>query len=983
MKKKYRKHLILKLGAVLATCFLDQKAIDAFSTSPQDGMLWSIDGDTPQNLKTGRFGGRDKQPSYAEKEPYSPPPSTPMISLKSLEREPQEQSEPILRAPPRQFSPESKEIAQAVPETTSNILPNEPPPPEFPKAVPTDQLRTILINYNNVSIVEFIRFFSRVSNKNFVFDENDLQFNVTIISEEPTTIENIMTALIQELRIHDLMLIEQGNNLIIHKNRNVQAISKVMADDVLNPNTANNELVTQVFRLNSTDAEKVAAIVRPLVSQDAVLDVLKETNHIVVTDLTSNVAEISKLIKNLDAPKSGMVIGQYVVRTSSIEALIQMTEQIMKPIANDQTLIFVPHHIANSIFIVSSPYLVERSISILQHMDQNQKANRIYDYRDFKYQLPTFETKEEVKLPAAGVFINGNSYQPTQEKGGEFESQLPSELQPGVVRPAFSPQFNAPPVSVPLLGAQSVNAAQGTETLPQAPKQQTTPWNLDSQGNWFMKVEFSPEIPLDQGTPPQGRWSVDAAGNWEFIPGSITGTTPESPLPEVAKETKPKGDWKLDELGTWTFLLDPTESITVNKLSRPQPKTAPIPFKEKKRNQFYIHKLQYRKGFEIENSLQKMAEALITNGGRSNEPLAAALSSVQWLETSNSLIFSGDSGSLGKIEFLVEIIDQPLRQVFIEMLIMETTVQDSLNYSVSWSDRNRGQWDASQVAFTGVPTTNINGIQATNNGTMFPSPGSMAIENTFSLGVIGSKIVDKVIGVEFNTIAALVKAIQVRGTSNLILNPKIITEDSVPAEIFVGVNTSFQTQAISNINGDAVTANYEYRDVGTRLRVTPFLGNSDIITLEIAQERSQILSQQDISNPAGIGPSTSINKTTTRVHVPNGCFVILSGLLEDRLQDSKSQVPCLGGVPVLGAAFKSTNKSNDKQNLMLFIRPEIMDTEDELNRVTQDQQRIFTFKRRLKRDYLEAVEEALDFMNLKKREQNDEDPVFEQTDDFR
>ena len=682
MKKKYRKSLIVKLGTVVATCFLDQNALDAFSASPQDGMLWSIDGEAPQNLRTGRFGGRDKQSSYTDPEPYSPP-STQVISLKSLEREIDEIEETPSNPIERQYPTEKKEIAQADAETTRNILPPEPLP-EFPKQEAPDQLKTILINYNNVSIIEFIRFFSRVSNKNFVFDENDLQFNVTIISEEPTTIENIMTALIQELRIHDLMLIEQGNNLIIHKNRNVQAISKVMADDVLNPGTAYNELVTQVFRLNSTDATKVAAIIQPLISKDAVLDVLKETNHIVVTDLTSNVAEISKLIKNLDAPKSGMVIGQYVVRTSSIESLIHMTEQIMQPIANDQTLIFVPHHIANSIFIVSSPYLVERSISILQHMDQNQKANRIYDYRDFKYQLPTFETKEEVKLPAAGVFLNGNSYEPNQDQAAELlEQQQALEQQADVLKPAFSPQFNPPPISVPLLGTQNVNAPQGTETLPQPPKSLSTPWNLDPQGNWYLKVDQNGEAPNDRNAPPQGRWNVDAAGNWEFIPGSLTGApgseysgaTPIFPgispysgaTPIFPDDLKPKGDWKLDELGTWTFLLDPSESITVNRLVRPEPKNAPIPFKERRRNQFYIHKLQYRKGFEIENSLQKMAEALITNGGRSNEPLAAALSSVQWLETSNSLIFSGDSSALEKIEYLVEIIDQPLRQVFIEM----------------------------------------------------------------------------------------------------------------------------------------------------------------------------------------------------------------------------------------------------------------------------------------------------------------------------
>ncbi len=935
MKNKCSKHLILKLGAAFTACFLSASPLRALSDDQLESLFWPVDGEIPHAIPSGRFNT-----SFSDFEPYNPP-SSPIISLKSLER--------------------SDEIAQEEPRTTTNILPEAPAPVLFatPPTTTPDQSRMITINYNNVSIIEFIRFISRISNKNFVFDESDLQFNVTIVSEEATTIENILTALIQELRIHDLQLIEQGNNLIIHKNKAVQAISKVVSGDALNPNNTDNEIVTQVFRLNSSDAEKVAHIIRPLISQNSILDVLKESNHIVVTDLTSNVAEISKLIRNLDAPKSGMVIGQYVVRNSSMDALIQMTGQIMQPIANDQPLIFVPHKSANSIFIVSSPYLVERTISILQHMDQNQKTNKIYDYRDFKYQTPTFESKQE-NLPSPGVFLNDAPYVPEAVASPSLETQ------------PFNPQFTPPPVSVPLLGTQTVTSPQGTETLPKPPKQITSPWSLDPQGNWTLKVEFNPEIPSNQNTPPVGKWTVDSNGNWEFIPGSTE-----------ASDNQPKGDWKLDELGTWTFLLDPNESITIDKLARPAPQSAPIPYKEKKRNQFYIHKLRYRKGFEIENSMQKMAEALITNGGRSNEPLAAALSSVQWLETSNSLIFSGASSALEKIEYLIDVIDQPLRQVFIEMLIMRTTISDSLNYSVAWSDRNRGEWEAGQVAFAPPQSGAINAIQDINAGVRFPAPGAFQRPGTFSLGVIGSKIIDRLLGVEFNSIAALVEAIQTRQAGSLVLNPKIITEDSVPAEIFVGVNTSFQTQAISNVDGNAVTRNFEYRDVGTRLRVTPYLGNSDVVTLEIAQERSDIVTLSDVDNSTGAGPSTSISKTTTRVHIPNGCFLILSGLLEDTITDTTSQVPCLGGIPVIGAAFKSTQDKNTKNNLILFVRPQIIDTEEEINKLTDCQQGIYNYKKRMKAMDVIAVEEALNFMNLQSRPQNPLSPEFEYRDDFR
>src|SRR5262249_25045473 len=107
------------------------------------------------------------------------------------------------------FPAKPKEIAQQ-----ATPLPSEPPAAEPFIAPPPG--KTILINFTNVSMIEYLRFISRLTNKNFIFDENDLQFNVTIISEEPTSIETIMTNLLQELRIHDLEVIEEGNNLIIH-----------------------------------------------------------------------------------------------------------------------------------------------------------------------------------------------------------------------------------------------------------------------------------------------------------------------------------------------------------------------------------------------------------------------------------------------------------------------------------------------------------------------------------------------------------------------------------------------------------------------------------------------------------------------------------------------------------------------------------------------------------------------------------------------
>src|SRR5262249_17777512 len=142
-------------------------------------------------------------------------------------------------------------------------------------------------------------------------------------------------------------------------------------------------------------------------------------------------------------------------------------------------------------------------------------------------------------------------------------------------------------------------------------------------------------------------------------------------------------------------------------------------------------------------------------------------------------------------------------------------------------------------------------------------------------------------GVYFNSIGALVSAIHNLLGQNIVLNPKILTEDNSPAEIFVGFNIQFPTQAIANNNGNILSQNFEYRDVGTRFKVTPLIGEGRMITLDIEEEKTDIIPnpnpQANVPTNQILGPSLSKSKTTTRVHMPDGYFLVLSGQISDKI----------------------------------------------------------------------------------------------------
>lgn len=757
--------------------------------------------------------------------------------------------------------------------------PAAPSPQPAPIGPQTEQnANTILINFNNVSIVEFIRFVSRISNKNFVFDESELQFTVTIVSEQPTTIENIMAALLQELRIHGFELLEQGNNLVVHRSPGVNGISQVTGDNI--PETSEkNAIVTRLFRLNTADAEKLAALVRPLVSKSAIVEVYKVTNHLIVTDIAANIEQIAELAKGLDSPNNGLVIGQYVVRTGFIDSLIVLSQQIMRPISQNQPLIFVPHRAANSIFIVSTPFLMERTMAILQYLDQNQGSTRIFDLKDLK----------------------------------------------------FSPEAGA------------------------APTMREGQWEVDPMGNWIFRPLQQPGVPPGS-QPPQGYWFIDDQGNWRFQ----LGVPPPNPMGIRGLGSMPEGAWVVDPEGNWLFKLAPGRTISPERLVRQMRGTADLPLGNIERTQFFIYKLSYRKAQQVQIALGRIGISLRQNP-TNNEDLIQAIDSVQWIEASNSLIFTGTTEALDKVAELVKEIDIPLRQVFIEMLILDTTLTDSLRFSVNWASRFGGGDVAGAQAFLSAASPLPLALNTAGIG-LRPDARALAQNTGFSQGIIGQNVT--FCGMRFNTIGSLVNALHTFRDQNVVMTPKLLVEDNSTAEIFVGINTAFPTQAVVNDQGVILTQNFEFRDVGTLFKVTPLIGADNMVTLTIQEEVSTVITNNTAAGVIGPVPTTSIHRTLTKVHIPDEFFLVISGIVQDDNSLVRSQVPCLGSVPLLGAGFSDRERVDGKRNLLLFIRPKIIDTEEKIDNITKHQQDIFKYKNRVRKTWKYETNEALDFFNL-------------------
>ncbi|GAB4238744.1 MAG: hypothetical protein Tsb0021_18390 [Chlamydiales bacterium] len=262
-----------------------------------------------------------------------------------------------------------------------------------------DAEEKFLIRFDNVGIIQFINYISRITGRNFIFDNLDLDFNVTIISSEPTSVDDIMTALLQELRIHNLSLMEVGNNLIIHRNPEAQSPAEIVTDENAMRIRPDQDLVTRVFSLSNSSPEQMAATIRPLLSQLAIVEAVPETGHLIITDLTVNVQRIAVLIKKLDTPAMKFEMGQYSVINANLTSLIELAQRIMQPIAGERPIVFVPHPARNSIYVISSPYLVKQALAVLAKIDSPRGATEVFSLGDF---LDTLEGRDGTRTGATG-----------------------------------------------------------------------------------------------------------------------------------------------------------------------------------------------------------------------------------------------------------------------------------------------------------------------------------------------------------------------------------------------------------------------------------------------------------------------------------------------------------------------------------------------------------------------------------------------------
>ena len=297
-------------------------------------------------------------------------------------------------------------------------------------------------------------------------------------------------------------------------------------------------------------------------------------------------------------------------------------------------------------------------------------------------------------------------------------------------------------------------------------------------------------------------------------------------------------------------------------------------------------------------------------------------------KATNSLIIVAEKDDYDVLREIIRKLDIRRSMLYIECLVMEINKNRSLNLGTEWQVGGEGSYDDYDGAWGGGFSGGaLGGDSGYISTALAAGTGSASVlPPGFSVGVFGEAIT--VGGIVFPTIAAVINAYKKDTDAHILSTPQILTTDNETAKITVGKNVPYLTKASS---GDTNYSNYEYKDVGISLEITPQISKDRQIRLEIALETTKLESTTDQFQP------TTLKRTVdTTVVVDDKNTVVIGGLIDDALSSTNYRVPCLGSIPVVGWLFRSVGKGKEETNLYIFLTPHVLEDAQEGNKIYEE-----------------------------------------------
>jgi type IV pilus assembly protein PilQ len=325
--------------------------------------------------------------------------------------------------------------------------------------------------------------------------------------------------------------------------------------------------------------------------------------------------------------------------------------------------------------------------------------------------------------------------------------------------------------------------------------------------------------------------------------------------------------------------------------------------------------VNYAKAGDLANLIKSGKASLLSDRG-----------SVSIDERTNTLLLQDTSERLADIRRLVSTLDIPVKQVLIEARIV--IVNDDFNrslgvrFGVNATTTSVGGSD-------GQGYLNRGGVEFDDDVANSIFPGGAAPGGPISIGTpLDRYLVNLPVANPAGAVALTfldsdfivdleLSAAQAEGRGEIISSPRLVTANQREATIEQGVEIPYQE---SSSSGATTTS---FKKAVLSLKVTPQITPDNRVILDLTVSKDSVGAVVP-SATGGFVPSIDTREIVTQVLVNDGQTVVLGGILETERRDAEQKVPVLGDIPVVGRLFKSTTKTDNKDELLIFVTPRIL-----------------------------------------------------------
>lgn len=271
-------------------------------------------------------------------------------------------------------------------------------------------------------------------------------------------------------------------------------------------------------------------------------------------------------------------------------------------------------------------------------------------------------------------------------------------------------------------------------------------------------------------------------------------------------------------------------------------------------------------------------------------------------EKTNSLLITGPSQTFGAIEKLLQELDKRTPQVYIEVAIVDVTLDNDTKFGIEWT------WTSSDKRPDGTP--------------------EQTATTDFGLADLTTGLKYSVIS---DNLKSLLHALETRSDVKVYSTPRITTADNVEATISIGSDQPFVSSEQQTNSGNFIRT-VSFKNVAVSLTVTPHvIIETQVIALDVLQTIDEIIGREPELN----APIVANRRAETSILVKNGQTIVIGGIIKENKERVTNAIPIISRIPLIGELFKSRSWKNTKSELMVFLTPHILADDAAVANVTQ------------------------------------------------